>query len=150
MYEVRLPRSRLATLQVVEYFRAFLVGRVGWSRIGALLIISGAFGLFRRSLVEAVGGYATDTVGEDMELVVRLHRQLRGARRAVPDRVHPRPGLLDRGAGDDGTALAPAAALAARSRRDAVAAPAHGVQPRYGPLGVPPCRTSCCSSCSAR
>lgn len=75
--EVNLPRSRLATLQVIEYFRAFLIGRVGWSRMNALLIISGAFGLFRRSLVVAVGGYATDTVGEDVELVVRLHRHLR-------------------------------------------------------------------------
>lgn len=75
--DVRLPKSRLATLQVVEYFRAFLVGRVGWSSIRSLLIISGAFGLFRRSLVEAVGGWWTDTVGEDVELVVRLHRYLR-------------------------------------------------------------------------
>src|SRR5207302_10689210 len=75
--EVRLPRSRLATLQVVEYFRAFLIGRVGWSRINALLIISGAFGLFRRSLVEAVGGWWAGTVGEDVELVIRLHRYLR-------------------------------------------------------------------------
>jgi cellulose synthase/poly-beta-1,6-N-acetylglucosamine synthase-like glycosyltransferase len=75
--EVRLPRGRLATLQVVEYLRAFLVGRVGWSRMNALLIISGAFGLFRRSLVEAVGGWWTGTVGEDVELVVRLHRYLR-------------------------------------------------------------------------
>jgi len=75
--EVHLPRSRLATLQVVEYFRAFLIGRVGWSRLNALLIISGAFGLFRRSLVEEVGGWWTGTVGEDVELVVRLHRRLR-------------------------------------------------------------------------
>ena len=58
--EVRLPKSRLATLQVVEYFRAFLVGRVGWSQLHALLIISGAFGLFRRSTVEAVGGWDHD------------------------------------------------------------------------------------------
>ena len=75
--DVRLPHSRLATLQVLEYFRAFLIGRVGWSRMNALLIISGAFGLFRRSLVETVGGYSRDTVGEDIELVVRLHRHLR-------------------------------------------------------------------------
>lgn len=74
---VGLPKSPLATLQVVEYFRAFLVGRVGWSSVNSLLIISGAFGLFRRSLVEEVGGYSTDTVCEDMELVLRLHRQLR-------------------------------------------------------------------------
>jgi cellulose synthase/poly-beta-1,6-N-acetylglucosamine synthase-like glycosyltransferase len=75
--EVRLPKSTLASLQVVEYFRAFLVGRMGWSRLHALVIISGAFGLFRRDLVETVGGYRVDTVGEDVELVVRLHRYLR-------------------------------------------------------------------------
>ena len=83
--EVNLPRSRLATLQVLEYFRAFLIGRVGWSRMNALLIISGAFGLFKRSLVETVGGYRTDTVGEDIELVVRLHRYLR--ERGEPYRI---------------------------------------------------------------
>lgn len=75
--DVALPRSRLATVQVVEYFRAFLVGRVGWSKLGSLLIISGAFGLFRRSLVEAIGGWSPGTVGEDTELVVRMHRALR-------------------------------------------------------------------------
>jgi len=75
--DVRLPRSWLGTVQIVEYFRAFLVGRIGWSRMRSLLIISGAFGLFRRNLVEAAGGYATDTIGEDVELVMRLHRHLR-------------------------------------------------------------------------
>jgi cellulose synthase/poly-beta-1,6-N-acetylglucosamine synthase-like glycosyltransferase len=75
--DVRLPESRVATFQVIEYFRAFLVGRVGWSRLGSLLIISGAFGLFKREAVEAAGGYRTDTVGEDAELVVRMHRTLR-------------------------------------------------------------------------
>lgn len=74
---VQLPRSSIATLQVVEYLRAFLVGRIGWSRLGLLLIISGAFGVFRRSLVETVGGWSTSTVGEDLELVLRLHRHLR-------------------------------------------------------------------------
>jgi cellulose synthase/poly-beta-1,6-N-acetylglucosamine synthase-like glycosyltransferase len=75
--EVGLPRSWLATVQVVEYFRAFLVGRIGWSRMRSLLVISGAFGLFRRNLVEAAGGFSTGTVAEDLELVVRLHRHLR-------------------------------------------------------------------------
>ena len=83
--DVRLPRSRLAVLQVVEYFRAFLVGRVGWTRLNALMIISGAFGLFRRSVVEDVGGYWTQTVGEDVELVVRIHRHLRA--RGEPYRI---------------------------------------------------------------
>jgi len=73
---VRLSRKRLPTFQVVEYFRAFLSGRMGWSAINGLLIISGAFGLFRKDVVLACGGYRDDTVGEDMELVARMHRYM--------------------------------------------------------------------------
>lgn len=72
--KVELPDSFLARVQVVEYLRSFLSGRVGWDAIGGTLIISGAFGMFKRSAVVAVGGYDHTTVGEDMELVVRLHR----------------------------------------------------------------------------
>ncbi len=72
--DVRLPRSWLARFQVLEYLRAFLSGRMGWDALDSTLIISGAFGMFRRGMVVEVGGYSTDTVGEDMELVVRLHR----------------------------------------------------------------------------
>jgi cellulose synthase/poly-beta-1,6-N-acetylglucosamine synthase-like glycosyltransferase len=75
--EYGLPKNRLATMQVVEYFRAFLVGRLGFDRLRCLIIISGAFGLFSRALVEEVGGYAHGTVGEDMELVTRMHVHLR-------------------------------------------------------------------------
>jgi cellulose synthase/poly-beta-1,6-N-acetylglucosamine synthase-like glycosyltransferase len=75
--DVALPRSSLARLQVVEYFRAFLVGRMGWSRLDALLIVSGAFGLFNRELVEEVGGWSSRAVGEDIELVISLHDYLR-------------------------------------------------------------------------
>ena len=74
---VRLPSEMVPRLQVLEYLRAFLAGRMGWHEMQATLIISGAFGVFRRDLVVEVGGYATDTVGEDMELVVRLHRLCR-------------------------------------------------------------------------
>ena len=76
-----LPRNPLALFQTVEYVRAFLMARLAWSDIGALTIISGAFGLFRRSAVVDVGGYSTTTVGEDMELVVRLHKYFRRAKR---------------------------------------------------------------------
>ena len=75
--EVRMPKSWLARFQVLEYLRAFLTGRMGWAAMSALLIISGAFGLFRRSTVVEAGGFARDTVGEDMELIVRLHRHCR-------------------------------------------------------------------------
>lgn len=83
--EQRLPRSRLATFQTLEYMRAFLVGRVGWSSVNALPIISGAFGVFQRSLVEAVGGFSTKTVTEDLDLVLRMHHRLRSSR--VPYRI---------------------------------------------------------------
>jgi cellulose synthase/poly-beta-1,6-N-acetylglucosamine synthase-like glycosyltransferase len=75
--DIRLPKSGLATIQVIEYLRAFLIARTGWSRHNALGIISGAFGLFDRNILETVGGYWTDTVGEDFELTLRLHRYLR-------------------------------------------------------------------------
>src|SRR5207302_549021 len=69
-----VPTHMLAGVQVVEYLRAFLFGRLGWNRLGGNIIISGAFGLFQREAVLQAGGYLHDTVGEDMELVVRLKR----------------------------------------------------------------------------
>jgi cellulose synthase/poly-beta-1,6-N-acetylglucosamine synthase-like glycosyltransferase len=75
--DVRMPRQWLVRIQVVEYLRAFLMGRTGWSRLGGLVVISGAFGIFRRDLVVKIGGMAYDTIGEDAELVVRLHHYLR-------------------------------------------------------------------------
>jgi cellulose synthase/poly-beta-1,6-N-acetylglucosamine synthase-like glycosyltransferase len=87
-----VPRRGLSGFQVVEYLRAFLFGRLGWNRMGGNLIISGAFGLFDRAAVLAAGGYAANTVGEDMELVVRLRRKSYEAGRPglvafVPDPV---------------------------------------------------------------
>lgn len=74
---VRLPRRFVEIVQVVEYLRAFLVGREGWSHFNMLMIISGAFGVFRRDLVREVGGYRTKAIGEDFDLLVRMHRRLR-------------------------------------------------------------------------
>ncbi len=79
--EARLPKAWLARFQVVEYLRAFLAGRVAHSALNTLLIISGGFGVFRRDLLLEVGGFATDTVGEDMEIVTRLHRFCRDHKR---------------------------------------------------------------------
>lgn len=75
--EIGLSKKWLPNFQIVEYLRSFLFGRVGWDAMNGLVIISGAFGLFRKDAVVACGGYASDTVGEDMELVVRLHRHFR-------------------------------------------------------------------------
>lgn len=79
--EVRMPGSPLADIQVLEYLRAFHLGRAGWSRINALLLISGAFGVFRRDALTSVGGLDANSIGEDFELVMRLHRTLRKQRK---------------------------------------------------------------------
>lgn len=79
--DVRMPQRWLPRIQVVEYLRAFLLGRTGWSRLQALVLISGAFGLYRRDVVVAVGGLH-ETIGEDFELVMRIHRRMRDEKRA--------------------------------------------------------------------
>ena len=90
--KVGLPRNPLALVQVVEYLRAFLGGRLGWSAMNGVLIVSGAFGVFHRDTVVEAGGFRADVIGEDMEMTVRLHRTLsaRGQRYRVafiPDPV---------------------------------------------------------------
>lgn len=67
-------RQFMANVQIVEYLRAFLGGRLGWSRLGMLMIISGAFGLFRRDVLVNAGGYSGETITEDAELVLRIRK----------------------------------------------------------------------------
>jgi cellulose synthase/poly-beta-1,6-N-acetylglucosamine synthase-like glycosyltransferase len=74
--DARVDRHWIPGIQTIEYLRAFLFGRLGWNRLGGNLVISGAFGLFRRDFLLAIGGYTTGSVTEDMDLVVRLHRHL--------------------------------------------------------------------------
>jgi len=71
--EFDLPKKFLARIQLVEYIRAFLMARLSASRKGTLTLISGAFGIFRREIAVEVGGYDTTTVGEDLELVLKMH-----------------------------------------------------------------------------
>jgi cellulose synthase/poly-beta-1,6-N-acetylglucosamine synthase-like glycosyltransferase len=73
---VRLAKKSIEVIQVVEYLRAFLIGREAWARGNMLMIVSGAFGVFRTDLVRAAGGYRTSAIGEDFDLVARLHRHL--------------------------------------------------------------------------
>jgi cellulose synthase/poly-beta-1,6-N-acetylglucosamine synthase-like glycosyltransferase len=77
---VRLPRKSIEVIQVIEYLRAFLIGREAWAQGNMLMIISGAFGVFRTDLVRVVGGYRSSAIGEDFDLVARLHRRLREAK----------------------------------------------------------------------
>ncbi|MGH9728689.1 MAG: glycosyltransferase family 2 protein [Candidatus Acidiferrales bacterium] len=89
---VRLPRNPMVIFQVIEYLRAFLIGREGWARGNMLTIISGAFGLFRRDVIMSVGGYRAAAIGEDFDLVTRIHRKMLEEKRDyritfVPDPV---------------------------------------------------------------
>jgi biofilm PGA synthesis N-glycosyltransferase PgaC len=72
--EIKIPEQILPRLQVLEYTRAFLLGRMAWSHLDGLMLISGAMGMFDRETVILAGGYSIKTVGEDMELVLRMRR----------------------------------------------------------------------------
>lgn len=90
--KISLPDKMLPIFQVVEYLRAFLTGRIGWSALRSLLIISGAFGLYKKSEVIEIGGYDLYTDTEDLELVVRLHEHMHRKKKKykivfVPDPV---------------------------------------------------------------
>jgi cellulose synthase/poly-beta-1,6-N-acetylglucosamine synthase-like glycosyltransferase len=89
---VALPKNPLALMQVLEYMRSFLFGRMGWEPLDAVLIVSGAFGVFRRTTLIEVGGFDPQAVGEDMEIIVRIHRIMKQQRRRyhigfIPDPV---------------------------------------------------------------
>lgn len=89
--EVGLPKNLLALFQTVEYLRAFLMGRQAWSAIGGLANVSGAFGIFRRRVALEVGGYSRSTVGEDIEIIVRIHRHMREQNKPYSIKFIPDP-----------------------------------------------------------
>lgn len=77
LIESNLPKSKVAQFQVVEYLRAFLTGRTSLSKLNSVLIISGAFGAFNKAVVIKCGGYKTNTIGEDMDIIMKLHKKMR-------------------------------------------------------------------------
>lgn len=89
--EVRLPTKLLPLFQVVEYLRAFLMARLAWSRINTLMLVSGAFGVFRRAEVVAVGGFTKGSMGEDLDLVIKLHRHMMDSGRKYRIEFVPEP-----------------------------------------------------------
>lgn len=88
---VALPRRFLPLLQTMEYIRAYLMARLALSQWGALTIISGAFGIFRRDVALEVGGFSHGTVGEDLEIILKMHRHLSDQKRDFAMRFVPEP-----------------------------------------------------------
>lgn len=86
-----LPKRFLPRVQVVEYTRAFLMARLASSRVGTLALISGAFGIFRRDIVVEAGGFDKSTLGEDMELVLKLHKHMKDKGEEYSIRYVPEP-----------------------------------------------------------
>lgn len=89
--EVRLPSHFLPLVQNMEYIRAFLMARLAWSYWGMLGIISGAFGIFRRDIALDAGGYSINCIGEDYELVIKMHRAMREKQLPYAMRYVPEP-----------------------------------------------------------
>ena len=83
--KTRLPKKWIERFQVVEYLRAFILGRSGWARRNGLTIISGAFGLYRREAVLRIGGLEGESLAEDADLLLGVHAD--HVERAVPYRV---------------------------------------------------------------
>ena len=88
---VALPRNWLARFQIVEYMRAFLLFRLACASKNGVVLIAGAFGMFRRDAVIAVGGYDRTAIGEDFDLTLRLHRHFRARREPVRIAFDPHP-----------------------------------------------------------
>jgi cellulose synthase/poly-beta-1,6-N-acetylglucosamine synthase-like glycosyltransferase len=89
--QIHLPKSPIEVMQVVEYLRAFLVGREAWATFNMLPIISGAFGIFQTDLTKKVGGFRTHAVGEDLDLVIRMHRRMQEQQRPYHINFIPDP-----------------------------------------------------------
>lgn len=79
--KIRLGEKPIVRFQIVEYLRAFLFGRIGLGVIDTLMIISGAFGVFNKEVIIEAGGYTENTIGEDMELIVKIHRRMKENRK---------------------------------------------------------------------
>lgn len=89
--EVHLPKRLVPLFQVVEYLRAFLLARLAWSRINTLTLVSGAFGVFRRAEAVAVKGFTKGSMGEDLDIVLKLHRHMIDNKRSYRIQFIPEP-----------------------------------------------------------
>jgi cellulose synthase/poly-beta-1,6-N-acetylglucosamine synthase-like glycosyltransferase len=91
LIQTMAPKSFLGKIQVVEYLRSFLFGRIGWSSIDGLIIISGAFAVFDRAALIETGGYKLESIGEDIEVIVNMHHHFTDKGKPYSMRYLPEP-----------------------------------------------------------
>jgi cellulose synthase/poly-beta-1,6-N-acetylglucosamine synthase-like glycosyltransferase len=89
--KIGLSKNPLALFQTLEYLRAFLLARLAWSEMGALTLISGAFGVFRKDILVEIGGYCSNTVGEDFEVIMKIHEHAGKSGKSLKVRFIPEP-----------------------------------------------------------
>lgn len=92
LVKASVPKALIVRMQLLEYLRTFLAGRPGWSGMNALPLISGAFGIWKRSAVIEVGGFTPGHMGEDLDLTMRLHRH--HLERKIPYRIVYEPSAV--------------------------------------------------------
>lgn len=92
LIEASVPRRIIPRFQVLEYVRTFLASRPAWSWMNALPLVSGAFGIWKREAVLAVGGFSRGHMGEDLDLTMRIHRHYLDAN--VPYRIVYEPSAV--------------------------------------------------------
>jgi len=92
LIESSVPQGLIARMQILEYVRTFLASRPGWSWMNALPNVSGAFGIWKKSVVVEVGGFTRGHMGEDMDLTMRVHRHLLD--RKIPYRIVYEPSAV--------------------------------------------------------
>lgn len=90
--DAEVPKRLVPRMQILEYVRNFLASRPGWSWMNAVPIISGAFGIWKRSVIVEVGGLTRGHMGEDMDLTMRVHRHL--LEEGVPYRIVYEPAAV--------------------------------------------------------
>lgn len=92
LIEASVPRRLVPRMQVLEYVRTFLAARPAWSWMNAVPLVSGAFGVWKRSILIAVGGFTKHHLGEDMDLTMRVHRY--HLQRRIPYRIVYEPSAV--------------------------------------------------------
>ena len=143
--------SLIQNFQHIEYLRAFLNDRLAWSRLGFMLCASGAFAVYRRDVIDEVGGFSRDFTCEDIELDLPRPRVVPARRAAVPDRCDAGACRANRRPGSHVQPDLATGALAARDARDDVALPADVPQPALRAVRIArECRSSSCRRSSHR